>query len=121
MDHTGKPTPPRHFRLPFRVGDDGHFETLDQDSAEDVIQCLMVVARCPIGARTELPQFGIPELEFQRDIPLVALLHALYTWEPRAVSVIRAIIEDLTDVQKWDVNVDAHLPNDRPLEVFEVV
>lgn len=91
---------PQHFSYPFRVADDGSIATMTQDTIEDVAQCVMVITRTPIGSRTELPQFGIPRLEFTSPLPLLQLLTAIYLWEPRAATLIRERIESGDDLAR---------------------
>lgn len=99
-------TRPQHFRMPFRVDGNGQPETIDQDSLEDIAQCVRTVVRTPVGARNELPQFGIPRLEFSSPIPLVPMLTALYTWEPRVAAIISARLNpDMGDPFVWNLDM----------------
>lgn len=73
-----------HFDYPFRfVG--GHAKCVEQDSPEDVTNCVIAVLQTPPGFRTELPDFGCPDQAFREGgVDLQAVQGALSTWEPRA-------------------------------------
>lgn len=74
-----------HFKQPFTRGTDGKVQVVEQDSTEHVDSCIEVIARCPIGFRVELPEYGVPTPIFQ-NIPLNPdeFVTALRRWEPRA-------------------------------------
>lgn len=95
-----------HFRLPLRLAADGSFDTMEQDSDEDVVQCIGVVVGTPTGTRTELPQFGVPRIEFSlAPIPLEMILGSIYTWEPRAPVIVRERLSAGSDPHTWDIGV----------------
>lgn len=95
-----------HLSLPLRVGTGGSFEAVEQDTIEDVAQCVGVIVQTPIGSREELPGFGMPRIEFSTVLPMVPILQAIYTWEPRAAAVVRsAITPPGTDPLSWDLEV----------------
>lgn len=98
-------TAPQHLALPLRPDETGGFVTHDQDSVDDITQCVQVVMSTPIGSRMELPQFGIPQLEFST-LPLPAMLTALYIWEPRASILVR---EALSRNDSMVVEIEAAL------------
>lgn len=95
-----------HFRLPLRLGADGSFDTMEQDSDEDVVQCIGVVVGTPTGTRPELPQFGVPRIEFSlAPVPLEMILGAIYTWEPRSPVIVRERLSAGEDPLTWDIGV----------------
>ena len=72
-----------HFALPLRVAGDGRFAVVEQDSPDDVAQCVAVVLATPVGSRAEIPEFGAPRFDF--DVPDPAdVIEAVKEWEPRA-------------------------------------
>lgn len=76
---------PQHFGSPFSFNAQGYVETVDQDSAPDILAATYNLCVCPEGFRDDLPEFGIPQLEFQTvPLPLGALEEAILRWEPRA-------------------------------------
>jgi phage baseplate assembly protein W len=74
-----------HFALPFRfVG--GAAAVVDQDTEEEIGQCVEVLVSTPVGSREEdLPEYGIADPTFDTDLDTGAILDALEEWEPRAV------------------------------------
>lgn len=74
-----------HLALPLRVLSTGHLATVEQDSVDDVLQCVRVVLGTPQGTRDELPEFGLPDLTFSEGGADVAVIEeTLSEWEPRA-------------------------------------
>lgn len=73
-----------HFAFPFRVGENGRVDVLEQDSDEHVMSCEHVIVRCPTGWREDRPEFGWPFPEFWT-IPVDTgpLEEALAKFEPR--------------------------------------
>ena len=74
-----------HFDLPFRFLSTGHAAVAEQDSEEDVINCVTAIARTTRGSREDLPSFGIDDQTFAR-IPLdtAAMLEQILEQEDRA-------------------------------------
>ena len=69
---------------PFQIAG-GDIVTVEQDSAEDIGSCVYNIAVCPIGARLDLPTFGIPDPTFSpMPIDATPIVQALIKWEPRA-------------------------------------
>lgn len=79
-----------HFQVPFSLtGDGGHAQCVEQDSQEDIFQCVQAVVATRQGFRLELPEFGIGEPLFKEGGPdTTAIARAIETWEPRADLVI---------------------------------
>jgi phage baseplate assembly protein W len=73
-----------HFALPLRLDGTGGFAVLEQDSVDDVAQCVAVVLATPVGSRAEAPTFGVPQVEFTSTVPAEDLVEAVVEWEPRA-------------------------------------
>jgi hypothetical protein len=78
-----------HFSLPFRFEADAggavHAAVNEQDSIQDVMDCVEAIALCPIGFRLELPNFGIRDQTFtEGSIDIDDLQAAIALWEPRA-------------------------------------
>jgi len=82
-----------HFTTPFRWGSSGHVEIVEQDSDDDVFQCVEAIVRTPKGSRLELPDFGVPDLTFKEGGPTIEpVASAIQQYEPRAQTFI-----DLSD------------------------
>lgn len=77
-----------HFAYPFRFSRDvtgTHVVVHEQDSVDEVFDCVQVIVRYPVGFRKDLPEFGITDQVFQEGGLDLGLLQAeIYTWEPRS-------------------------------------
>jgi phage baseplate assembly protein W len=73
-----------HLALPFRI-ENGRAATVEQDTDEEVLQCVQVIVSTMQGQRVELPDFGIPDPAFTVDVDEAAILAELNEWEPRAL------------------------------------
>ena len=72
-----------HFSLPLRFDRD-HFVVSEQDSEEEILNCIEVICRYTQGDRPEKPTFGIPEQTFATPNPDEDLIRASITeWEDR--------------------------------------
>lgn len=73
-----------HFAVPFRaVG--GRFAVNEQDTLDDVADCVEAALLTRVGERAEHPDYGTSDLTFQqRPLNLDALVREVETWEPRA-------------------------------------
>lgn len=93
-----------HFSLPFRFGGlNGAAFVNEQDSEDDLLDCVKCIIAYPQGSRVDSPDFGTPELAF-RQTPgeTMTLLHeALAQWEPR----VDAVIEQDTDWNEFLYNL----------------
>ena len=73
-----------HFALPFRFANP-QVAVSEQDSLDEIADCVYAILVCPIGFRVELPTFGIADPTFAMPAPdLVELREAIETWEERA-------------------------------------
>lgn len=77
------PTVP-HFQVPFEIAEDGSPRCVEQDSLDDVAQCIEVLLMTPVGSLIELPSYGIPDPMFVEHLDRPAILGAIDRWEPRA-------------------------------------
>lgn len=95
-----------HFDYPFRLNRN-RAQVVEQDSPEDVMNCVQAILKTPIGFRIELPGFGVTEQSLREGGADTSLIRsALDTWEPRArYSLDAADIVDL--VQQVNVNVES--------------
>lgn len=74
------------FKVPFRLSPTGEQATvIEQDSVDEVAQCVEAVLRTYEGSRLEEPEFGIPDLTFsQGKLDLTGIERAIAEWEARA-------------------------------------
>lgn len=84
MSHTRVP----HLKLPLKVGARGALETLEQDTVEEVAQCVEVLLSTERGERIELPSYGIEDPAFTVTIPLNEVQSQIEDWEPRAAVIL---------------------------------
>lgn len=73
-----------HFAAPFSFTSTGVAEVVEQDSVEEVAACVCNVVVCPLGYRSDSPDFGMPELMFGPvPIDTNVIDDAIAAWEPR--------------------------------------
>jgi phage baseplate assembly protein W len=79
-----------HFALPFRFSGVGaHAVVVDQDTIEDITNCVQAVLLTRRGERLELPDFGIDDPTFQAlPIRQQDLIDAILRAEPRAYVIM---------------------------------
>ena len=83
-----------HFALPFRFIA-GTAAVTEQDSTEEVMDCVQAIVRYTHGDRTELPEFGLPDLLFTTgDIDTELIDQLIQEWEPRAESLSEEIPDE---------------------------
>ncbi len=73
-----------HLRLPLQLAPDGTFVTLEQDSVEEVGQCVEVLLNTELGTRIENPAYGCYRGDFETDPETAQMLDEVRVWEPRA-------------------------------------
>lgn len=85
------------FDLPFRV-EAGAVVEVDQDSIEDIDNCVKAIVRTPVGSHLDDLDLGIPDLAFRSVGPnptAQQFLSAIEAREPRAHLLGEARIEEL--------------------------
>jgi len=86
-----------HFSLPFRFASPQAAVT-EQDSLDEIADCVFAILLCPAGFRVELPAFGLPDPTFAMTAPdLDEIRTVIDQWEPRA-AVLLSERPDLLDV-----------------------
>ena len=83
---------PCHIRIPFRVVR-GRAHVDEQDSTEEIIQCVETVLSTPQGWRVELLEFGLPDPLFKvqaKPTDITAYVKTIERWEPRASPIVRS-------------------------------
>lgn len=83
MADTGIKVP--QFNLPFKLSADG-VACVEQDSYEDIANCVELIVRTPVGFRDDAPDRGFPQLEFLEQNQLQGILptQIVTAQEPRA-------------------------------------
>ncbi len=78
-----------HFAQPFEFNNKGVVKTVEQDSEQDILDCVLRICLCPEGFREDQPEFGLPELAFQTiPLDLKAVEEAIERFEPRCTTQI---------------------------------
>lgn len=75
--------PAPHLAVPFGLNADGSAAVVDQDSAEDVSQCVRMLLGTVAGSRIAVPDYGIPDPTFG-GVDAAVIEAAVAEWEPRA-------------------------------------
>lgn len=95
MTHLSNSIP--HFSMPFRFSH-GRAATVEQDSSDEVTDCVANLLRCPLGFREELHDYGISDPTFQESaINTEDMRAAIDQWEPRADAELSTNPEKLND------------------------
>jgi hypothetical protein len=86
-----------HFGLPFRLAGTS-FAVTEQDTPEEIGDCVESVLRTPEGSRIDVPAFGHPDDTFTQLGPASgspeSYLAAVEEWEPRSTATGTAEVED---------------------------
>jgi hypothetical protein len=99
-----------HLRWPLRVVN-GAYDVVEQDSPEEIRQCVEITCRTPRGSRMSLPDFGLPDQAFRMGGPSRAQIEAaIARWEPRAPVAIDVDFPDLVDDTLARVGVTVEAP-----------
>lgn len=86
-----------HFAMPFRV-ENGAVVTVEQDSIEEITQCVEACCHTLIGSRIDAPGYGVPDETFKTQTPNPSpafYLAAVEEAEPRAHLLGQATLEGL--------------------------
>jgi phage baseplate assembly protein W len=88
-----------HFAWPFRLGQGHAFAVVEQDTVEDIEQCVVVLVSTELGSREELPEYGISDPTFTSGVDTTEILAAVDDWEDRAVIELRDGISTRDDLR----------------------
>jgi phage baseplate assembly protein W len=73
-----------HFAFPFQLNGNS-FSVVEQDTHQEVQQCVEILLLTPTGSRMVLPDYGTPETIYtQVPTNTAAIIAKLNNWEPRA-------------------------------------
>jgi phage baseplate assembly protein W len=91
-------------KVPVEMGTTG-LKTVEQDSDDEIAQCVYAVLATERGTRIEEPDFGITDPTFEMNgLDTGEALLQIHTWEPRADVEIEEDIEDLVDEVRVEVS-----------------
>jgi phage baseplate assembly protein W len=87
-----------HLAIPLRMKTDNKgFTVNEQDSIEDVLDCVETIIRYPRGFRIDSPEFGTPDQVFHdRGANAIEVKDAITEQEPRA-DVVSEVEQDKLD------------------------
>jgi len=93
-----------HFDLPFRLGKTGA-NVVEQDSLDDVANCVVAIASTHVGWREEVPTFGVPDYALHMQ-PLHPedINSVISDQEPRAVLIVNERM-DMADTLVDHINI----------------
>jgi phage baseplate assembly protein W len=86
-----------HYTTPFRIVN-GEIAVVEQDSIEDIEQCVEAVLRTIVGTRIDAPDFGVPDESFVQQTPnpsAEVYIASIEAQEPRARVLGTARLEEL--------------------------
>lgn len=86
-----------HIRFPFEVLN-GRTQVVEQNSIEEVVQCVLACVSTPYGARQDDPEYGIDAGLFSRQTirqDITPILAAVEEAEPRAALLGEVELESL--------------------------
>lgn len=86
---TNLPTTIPHLKLPMKLFG-GKFTTVEQDTTDEIMQCVRAVIGTVRGQRTNLPDFGLDiDIVFLlKDMDITRIEAAIEEWEPRAKATV---------------------------------
>lgn len=102
-----------HFDLPFRITLNHHAAVVQQDTVEDVTNCVNAILRTTRGTRYYVPLFGIDDPTFQiAPIDLVAIENQVAESEPRAHMILDQLIETVAAYVEDRIQVGVDVVNE---------
>lgn len=94
-----------HLQWPFELAGDGTFATVEQDTLEDVQQCIRVLVQTPLGARPLAPEIGVDDPTFA-GVNGDDLQVTLEEQEPRATVDVTVAAPDKHGEQTVELRVE---------------
>lgn len=88
---------------PLRL-DGTRMATLEQDTVDEVAQCVELLLSTEPGQRLELPEYGVPPWLFTTTVDVDRVLAEVEEWEPRARVLLEVDHDRLDDLIR-DVTV----------------
>ncbi|HEY1249459.1 MAG TPA: hypothetical protein VGE97_10765 [Nitrososphaera sp.] len=85
----------KHFDLPFQFDAiTSHAREVEQDTLDDVVNCVYVAYLVEPPYRMEVPTFGVPSQVFDlQPLNLQEMIDAVYIWEGRAGIIMSQVID----------------------------
>lgn len=97
-----------HLSFPFRFGPGGHAVELEQDTEDEIVNCVQLILACEVGSLVDQSDFGITDPTFSVTPNLLLLQHQIESWEPRATLDLSSDLDpsDFT-IQDIEISVKA--------------
>lgn len=73
-----------HFQFPFQLGVGGHASVLEQDTDDEIVNCVELILSVPIGSLIDEIEFGITDPTFMINPPVSMIAAQVREWESRA-------------------------------------
>lgn len=89
-----------HLAFPLRLSG-GRLATVEQDSMDEIEQCVEIVLRTERGTRLGQIEFGIEDPTFGDTLDLSDMVNAVGTWEPRAITAISDEIDPEDEMLRY--------------------
>lgn len=90
-----------HFLFPFQLNGDA-FAVIEQDTPQEIQQCVEILLLTPTGSRLVLPDYGTPEtLYTQLPVNTAAILSKLNNWEPRAQVNLQETVDTIDEMVSY--------------------
>lgn len=87
-----------HFSYPFRFSSP-QVAVSEQDSLDDISDCVLAILSYPQGYRVELPEFGLPDPTFSSPgVDVDVFRQTVEYWEPRALAAFNAQPDQLDEL-----------------------
>lgn len=74
-----------HLAFPYSVDRTGHGVELEQDTDDEIVNCVLLISTVSIGGLPDQPDFGITDPTFLLRPPLDVLAAQIHQWEDRAI------------------------------------
>jgi phage baseplate assembly protein W len=89
-----------HFAWPFRIDSTGSAAVVEQDTWEDVAQCVQILLTTVQGDRLELPDYGIPSPLFDTldSFDSTGILSLIDHWEKRAQATLDITTDNIDEL-----------------------
>lgn len=87
-----------HFNFPFDIWN-GHVTEVEQDTTDDIANCVTAIVLTPEDFRTDIDDFGIDDMTFtNHPLPAKSIAQEILNQEPRAAILLDtrpSIVDDL--------------------------
>lgn len=88
-----------HLKVPFNIAGSSA-AVVEQDSTQEIRQCILAALKTRVGSRVEAPDYGIPDRTFEQlkvNPSADAFLAAVEAGEPRVKLLAESEVEELVE------------------------